>query len=100
MRPATFALLLLAVSAGDAAARCEGCGCRGGLGYRSSSGKCVGHQQLLAVCGTPPTTKCTFEGAAFGILPWQPPAKEAAEAGAQPPRAEPGSSGAAGSGKR
>ncbi|HRD79058.1 MAG TPA: hypothetical protein PK264_24525, partial [Hyphomicrobiaceae bacterium] len=60
MRLATLALALLAVSAADAVARCEGCGCRGGPGYRGPAGQCVGHEKLLSVCGTPPSTRCTF----------------------------------------
>ncbi len=43
--------------------RCEGCGCRGGPGYRGPDGRCVGYRQLRAVCGDPPTTRCRFENA-------------------------------------
>ena len=43
--------------------KCEGCACRGGPGYRDAKGQCVGHAQLYSRCGTPPTTRCTFEGA-------------------------------------
>jgi hypothetical protein len=43
---------------------CEGCGCKGGPGYRShGSGKCVGYKQLNKECGNPPTSRCTFENA-------------------------------------
>ena len=59
---ALTALLLL--PAGEALAdKCEGCACRGGPGYRDAKGQCVGHAQLYSRCGTPPTTRCTFEGA-------------------------------------
>lgn len=43
--------------------RCTGCGCKGGPGYRGPNGQCVGYAQLARVCGTPPTTRCTFEDA-------------------------------------
>lgn len=42
---------------------CHGCGCRGGPGYRAPDGHCVGFKELDEVCGTPPTTRCTFENA-------------------------------------
>ncbi len=43
---------------------CEGCGCKGGPGYRShATGQCVGYQALAAECGDPPTSRCTFENA-------------------------------------
>ncbi len=41
---------------------CSGCACRGGPGYRDAKGQCVGHAQLYSRCGSPPTTRCTFEG--------------------------------------
>lgn len=44
---------------------CQGCGCRGGPGYRGPNGKCVGWKQLNKVCGSPPTTRCTAEGPAL-----------------------------------
>lgn len=40
---------------------CQGCGCRGGPGYRASDGGCVGHKQLKQICGEPPTARCTAE---------------------------------------
>lgn len=45
--------------------KCEGCGCKGGPGYRSySTGRCVGFEQMKAQCGTPPnSTLCSFENA-------------------------------------
>ncbi len=42
---------------------CEGCGCKGGPGWRDSGGHCVSHKGLSKICGNPPGTKCTFEGA-------------------------------------
>jgi hypothetical protein len=41
---------------------CEGCGCKGGPGYRGPDQKCVGFKNLDKVCGTPPT-RCVFENA-------------------------------------
>jgi hypothetical protein len=43
--------------------QCTGCGCAGGPGYRGPDGQCVGFRQLTSKCGTPPTTRCTFENA-------------------------------------
>jgi hypothetical protein len=43
--------------------RCSGCGCAGGPGYRGPDGRCVGFRRLAAVCGDPPTTRCSFENA-------------------------------------
>ncbi len=45
---------------------CDGCGCRGGPGYRGPNGKCVGWAQIGKVCGSPPTERCTAEGPAVG----------------------------------
>ena len=48
----------------EAFPRCQGCGCKGGPGYRSNAtGKCVGFKQLSAECGSPPTSRCRFENA-------------------------------------
>ena len=42
--------------------KCVGCGCKGGPGYRSvRTHKCVGYVEFNSVCGSPPTTRCTFE---------------------------------------
>ena len=45
--------------------KCEGCGCKGGPGYRSkTSGECVGFKQLISECGNPPSSaRCVFENA-------------------------------------
>lgn len=43
--------------------QCEGCGCKGGPGYRASDGKCVGFKNLEKRCGPFPHAKCTFENA-------------------------------------
>lgn len=41
--------------------RCEGCGCKGGPGFRGPDLKCVGWANLVRVCGPPPYTKCSRE---------------------------------------
>jgi hypothetical protein len=46
---------------------CEGCGCKGGPGYRAppteigKKGPCVGYRDLYSRCGPPPHAGCTFE---------------------------------------
>src|SRR6266540_323172 len=42
---------------------CQGCGCKGGPGWRDPSGRCVSHKQLYKICGRPPGYPCRFEGA-------------------------------------
>ncbi|MAZ84306.1 MAG: hypothetical protein CME90_20425 [Hoeflea sp.] len=44
---------------------CQGCGCKGGPGYRhNASGRCVGFKALNKLCGNPPDPRrCTFENA-------------------------------------
>lgn len=60
---AMLALVTFLFGVGDALARCHGCGCRGGPGYRNPrTGQCVGKAQLRAVCGSPPTSRCLREG--------------------------------------
>ena len=43
--------------------KCEGCGCRGGLGYRGPDGLCVGFRELDRKCGID-RGNCKFENAA------------------------------------
>ena len=43
--------------------RCQGCGCKGGPGWRGQDGQCVSHANLTKDCGSPPSTRCTYEGA-------------------------------------
>jgi hypothetical protein len=54
----------------EAACHCEGCGCKGGPGWRvrtvppQQRGHCVFHNDLARLCGDPPSSaKCDFEGA-------------------------------------
>jgi hypothetical protein len=42
------------------------CGDKGGPGYRSASGRCVGWADIGKTCGNPPSTKCTAENTASG----------------------------------
>src|SRR4051794_35332085 len=42
------------------------CGARGGPGYRSAAGRCVGWADIGRTCGNPPTTRCTAERVATG----------------------------------
>lgn len=51
----------LADGAGHCDVRCEGCGCKGGPGFRGPNGKCVGWKDLVSVCGAPPYSKCARE---------------------------------------
>ncbi|MFG1270039.1 hypothetical protein V5F40_18970, partial [Xanthobacter sp. DSM 14520] len=76
---------VLAASAGAGAKEacperppCQGCGCKGGPGYRGPDGRGVGFKNLTKVCGDPPETRCVFENApgtganhdcALGITP-------------------------------
>src|SRR6478735_1789399 len=48
---------------GADACRCQGCGCKGGPGWRDASGYCVGRRSMTERCGSPPSTRCTYEGA-------------------------------------
>jgi hypothetical protein len=41
--------------------RCEGCGCKGGPGYRDRDHKCVGYANLIQRCGPPPHSGCVAE---------------------------------------
>lgn len=43
--------------------RCQGCGCKGGPGWRGPSGYCVSKAKLAEVCGSPPSAPCTQEAA-------------------------------------
>jgi hypothetical protein len=55
------AILVLLISTGWAEARCDGCSCRGGPGFRAADGKCVGWKELKRKCGDPPEARCTDE---------------------------------------
>jgi hypothetical protein len=60
---AVFLTTLFYVSNGVADCFCQGCGCKGGPGWRDNEGHCVSYKKLLKTCGDPPDTKCTYEGA-------------------------------------
>lgn len=54
--------VLMAIDYGDPSLPpCQGCGCKGGPGYRDDEGHCVGWDDLQGRCGTPPTTLCKAE---------------------------------------
>jgi hypothetical protein len=57
------ALALVPASQSALACVCQGCGCKGGPGWRDRDNHCVSHGQLKKVCGEPLTTNCTYEGA-------------------------------------
>jgi hypothetical protein len=57
---------VLCLFAGQAVAAC---GDRGGPGYRSPAGRCVGWADIGKTCGSPPSTRCTAENAASGAEP-------------------------------
>lgn len=71
---AALALLLMVADPADARGRrgggggggrggfCNYCGCKGGPGYRAPDGKCVGKRNITKLCGSPPSTRCKFEG--------------------------------------
>jgi hypothetical protein len=42
---------------------CQGCGCKGGPGWRGPNRQCVSHRELFKVCGNPPGSPCVHEGA-------------------------------------
>jgi len=52
---------------GATCAKCKGCGCKGGPGFRAppkpghERGRCVSWRQLIAVCGPAPHGKCDRE---------------------------------------
>lgn len=80
MRPALFIFAVLGAFFASSALACEGCGCRGGPGYRGPDGRCVGWARLNKICGNPPT-RCAYEAlsalpALKSAAPDQPPPQE------------------------
>ena len=59
-----FSLPALAPAFADDARRCQGCGCKGGPGWRGPDGLCVSKASLAQTCGSPPAAPCKQEGAA------------------------------------
>ena len=53
-----LSLLGFAATIDEAAARCTGCSCRGGPGFRSPEGTCVSWKNLVRICGPAPHAKC------------------------------------------
>ena len=46
---------------GRCAVFCDGCGCKGGPGYRAPDGSCTGYANLIRLCGPPPHSLCQPE---------------------------------------
>ena len=46
---------------GRCQAACQGCGCKGGPGYRGTDGKCIGYANIIQKCGLPPHRACAAE---------------------------------------
>lgn len=55
-------IIIAAIFTASPVLACEGCGCRGGPGYRGADGRCVGWKDLAKKCGSPPTSRCSAEG--------------------------------------
>jgi hypothetical protein len=60
-----IAVVVIGAVTSRVAVACDGCGCRGGPGYRGPDGHCVGWAKLNKICGSPPT-RCAYEGAGLG----------------------------------
>jgi hypothetical protein len=60
------AFVVMVVLAGTSQSSWAVCGSRGGPAFRGPNGKCMGWAELPGVCGTPPTTRCTYEGGGSG----------------------------------
>ena len=60
--PASFTSQSPRSAATGSVCRCEGCGCKGGPGWRGQNGQCVSHSNLTRDCGSPPSARCTYEG--------------------------------------
>jgi len=58
---AFLSALMLASTVDNAIARCSGCSCRGGPGFRSPNGRCVGWKDFVRICGPAPHTLCKDE---------------------------------------
>jgi hypothetical protein len=61
--PSSGAPPAVPLAAGSSLCRCTGCGCKGGPGWRGPNGQCVSHASLTKDCGSPPSARCTYEGA-------------------------------------
>jgi hypothetical protein len=58
-----FSLFALSPVLADDACRCQGCGCKGGTGWRGPDGACVPRASLAQVCGSPAGAPCKQENA-------------------------------------
>jgi hypothetical protein len=59
-----FSMTMLAPGFAAEDCRCQGCGCKGGPGWRGPDGACVHKAALADICGTPPGAPCKHEAAA------------------------------------
>ena len=58
-----FSLFAISPVFADDACRCQGCGCKGGAGWRGPDGACVPRASLAQICGTPAGAPCKQEDA-------------------------------------
>jgi hypothetical protein len=59
-----FSLVILTPAFADDSCRCQGCGCKGGPGWRGPDGACVNAAALNQICGNPAGAPCKHEAAA------------------------------------
>ena len=55
--------IVVPAAAADDACRCQGCGCKGGAGWRGPDGSCVPRASLAQTCGSPAGAPCKQEDA-------------------------------------
>jgi len=55
--------IVVPAAAADDACRCQGCGCKGGAGWRGPDGSCVPRASLAQTCGSPAGALCKQEDA-------------------------------------
>ena len=58
-----FSLFVTSPVFADDACRCQGCGCKGGAGWRGPDGARVPRASLAQICGTPAGAPCKQESA-------------------------------------
>ncbi|MGE5259870.1 MAG: hypothetical protein ACM3MH_03215 [Actinomycetota bacterium] len=58
-----FPIFALSPAFADDACRCQGCGCKGGTGWRGPDGACVPRTSLAQICGSPAGAPCKQENA-------------------------------------
>jgi len=58
-----FSLIAISPAFADDACLCQGCGCKGGAGWRGPDEACVPRASLAQVCGSPAGAPCKQEDA-------------------------------------